>query len=883
MKKEKYNVTGMTCSACSAHVEKSVKKLEGMKSVNVNLLQNSMTVEYDERLLSSEKIIEAVSSSGYGASLKDEKNSRGAGGGKSAAGKIENTAEKNEASMKKRLIASLCFLAPLMYVSMGHMLGAPLPLVLSPEFNPLIFALTQLFLTLPVMYINRKYFRNGFKTLIKRAPNMDSLIAIGSGASALYSVYVIFRMAYSMGFGDMHSAHQLAMDLYFESASMILTLITLGKYFEARSKKRTSDALTKLMNLAPKTAVVERDGAEQEIPSEQVLPGDIVVIRPGQSIPVDGVITEGRGWIDQSAITGESVPEEKTAGSSVIGATVNKTGFFKFRATKVGEDTTLSQIIRLVEEAGGSKAPIAKLADRVSGVFVPIVISIAVVTAAVWLLLGYPFSFALTMGISVLVISCPCALGLATPTAIMVGTGKGAESGILIKSAEALETAHLVNAVVLDKTGTITNGKPTVTDLAVTEGNKPEELISFASALEKLSEHPLAEAVVSYGKEIKSEMHEVKDFFTAEGEGVGGYILGKKVLAGNLKMMDNNNVDTEKAQGYASALAEEGKTPMYIAFDGNLMGVIAVADTLKATSPQAVSMFEDMGIEVVMLTGDNQRTADAIGKKAGVNRVVAQVMPKDKSDEVKRLQSQGKRVAMIGDGINDAPALAAADVGIAIGAGTDIAIESADIVLMKSDLLDGVNAVKLSKAVIKNIKENLFWAFFYNIIGIPIAAGVFYWAGLTLNPMIGAAAMSFSSVFVVSNALRLKFFKPVRSEEYCAGSCPVNLTEGKGKKEREVNISYIEAPEKPAQNNNHHNNKPIEKEKTDMKKTMIIEGMMCLHCTARVQKALEEIDGVTAVMDLENKCAYITLEKPVTDEALTKAVVDAGYEVVSIS
>lgn len=868
--KEKYDITGMTCSACSAHVEKAVKKLSGMKDVNVNLLQNSMTVEYDESALNSQNIIDAVVGAGYGASLRENRKNTAGTTAKSSAPKGENVAEKNAKDMKKRLISSFCFLVPLMYVSMGHMLGAPLPQIISPEFNPLIFALTQLFLTLPVMYINRKYFRTGFKTLFKGSPNMDSLIAIGSGASAVYSIYVIFKMAYSMGFGDMTTAHHLSMDLYFESAAMILTLITLGKYFEARSKKRTSDALTKLMNLAPKTAVVEREGQEIEIPSEQVVPGDIVVIRPGQSIPVDGVITEGRGSVDQSAITGESIPEEKTVGSAVIGATVNKTGFFKFKATKVGEDTTLSQIIKMVEEAGGSKAPIAKLADKVSGVFVPIVITIAVITAAVWLILGYPFNFALTMGISVLVISCPCALGLATPTAIMVGTGKGAESGILIKSAEALETAHLINTVVLDKTGTITMGTPTVTDLIAVKGKSPESLLSIAASVEKPSEHPLSDAIVKYGEKTGTKLLEAKNFFTKEGEGIGAEIEGRKILAGNLKMMHNNNVDTSKAEQAASLLAQEGKTPMYFAADGKLLGIIAVADTIKPTSPQAVAEFEKMGIDVVMLTGDNEKTAEAIRKKAGVKRVVAQVMPQDKAAEVKRLQNEGKRVAMIGDGINDAPALAEADVGIAIGAGTDIAIESADVVLMKSDLLDGVNAVKLSKAVIKNIKENLFWAFFYNVIGIPIAAGVFYWAGLTLNPMIGAAAMSFSSVFVVSNALRLKFFKPLKSTEYCSVSCPIN-EKGDGS----VNVSYIEASTEKAK---------IKKEKENIKmnKTIIIEGMMCMHCTARVQKALEDIDGVTAHMDLDKKAAYLTLEKDVPDEVLTKAVTDAGYQVVTI-
>lgn len=863
--KEKYDITGMTCSACSAHVEKAVKKLEGMKNVSVNLLQNSMTVEYDESILTSQNIIDAVVDAGYGASLKDS----GKNTGSPVQTKKENTAEKSAKDMKKRLISSLCFLVPLMYVSMGHMLGAPLPQILSPEFNPLIFALVQLFLTLPVMYINRKYFRNGFKTLFKGSPNMDSLIAIGSGASAVYSIYVIFKMAYSMGFGDMMTAHHLAMDLYFESAAMILTLITLGKYFEARSKKRTSDALTKLMNLAPKTAVVERNGEEIEIPSEQVTAGDIVIIKPGQSIPVDGIIVEGRGSVDQSAITGESIPEEKTVGSAVIGATVNKTGYFKFKATKVGEDTALAQIIKLVEEAGGSKAPIAKLADKVSGVFVPIVITIAIITTAVWMILGYPFNFALTMGISVLVISCPCALGLATPTAIMVGTGKGAESGILIKSAEALETAHLINTVVLDKTGTITMGTPTVTDVIPVKGESPESLVSLALSLEKLSEHPLSDAIVKYGKETVAKLLETKNFFTKEGEGIGAEIEGRKILAGNLKMMHNNGIATDKWEEAASSLAQEGKTPLYFAADGKLLGIIAVADIIKPTSPQAVAEFEKMGIDVVMLTGDNAKTAEAIRKKAGVKRVVAQVMPQDKAAEVQRLQKEGKKVAMIGDGINDAPALTSADVGIAIGAGTDIAIESADVVLMKSDLLDGVNAVKLSKAVIKNIKENLFWAFFYNVIGIPIAAGVFYWAGLTLNPMIGAAAMSFSSVFVVSNALRLKFFKPLKSSEYCSGACPINE-----KTDSSVNVSYIEAStEKQTKK---------EKEKIKMEKTIIIEGMMCMHCTARVQKALEDIEGVTAHMDLDKKAAYLTLEKEVPDEVLTKAVTDAGYQVVTI-
>lgn len=842
--KQKFDVTGMTCSACSAHVEKSVSKLEGVQCVNVNLLQNSMVVEYDDNTLGTTDIIHAVESGGYGASVQGETKTQEA---------PKNVAAEEMHHMKRRLIASFCFLIPLFYISMGHMMGAPLPAILLGDENVMIFALTQLFLTIPVLIINKKYFVVGFKALWNKAPNMDSLIALGSAASVVYSVFAIYSMAYAMGHGDLMTAHHYGMELYFESAAMILTLITVGKYMETCSKGKTSEAISKLMDLAPKTATVLRGGVEQEIPVEEVVTGDTIIVKPGQRIPVDGKIIEGFSAVDESAITGESIPVEKQVGDTVIGATVNKSGYFRMTATRVGKDTTLSQIIALVEEAGASKAPIAKLADKVSGVFVPVVITIAVLAAVIWFVAGnQPFSFALSIGIAVLVISCPCALGLATPTAIMVGTGKGAEYGILVKSAESLEIAHQVQTVVLDKTGTLTEGKPVVTDVVLAKGILRNRLLKQAAAVEALSEHPLAEAIVAYAKEKEVAFEKAENLTATAGQGVEADVAGKHILAGNLKMMQERGIQLGEWEAKAVELAEAGKTPLFFAENETFLGIVALADTLKPTSKAAVDAFHQMGIEVVMLTGDNKRTAEAIARELDI-QVIAEVLPQDKEREVRRLQEQGKKVAMIGDGINDAPALMRADVGVAIGAGTDVAMESADIILMKSDLTDAVTAIELSHATIRNIKENLFWAFFYNACGIPLAAGVFYpFLEWKLNPMFAAAAMSFSSAFVVGNALRLRLFRPKYAKTTTA------------------------LPKEDIQKELNH------KEEIGMKKVLKIEGMMCNHCTGRVEKALNDLDGVTAEVSLEGKSATVTLSKDVSDETLVQTVTDAGYEVVDI-
>ena len=860
--KQKFDVTGMSCSACSAHVEKAVSKVPGVDRVQVNLLQNTMEVEYEQGAADADKIINAVQEAGYGASVR---------GGQKDQAKEKNELQKKTADearkMKHRLAWSIAFLLVLMYVSMGHMFGWPLPGILLGEKNVMVFALTQLFLTLPVMYLNRKYYENGFRSLLHGAPNMDTLVAMGSTAAAGYSAAQLFVMGYELGRGNLEAAHMSAMNLYFESAAMILALVTIGKYMESRSKSHTSDALTRLMDLAPKTALVLRDGREMEIPSEEVQLGETVIVKPGQSIPVDGILIEGTGTVDESAITGESIPVEKKAGDRVTGATVNRAGYFHMKADRVGEDTTLSQIIRLVEEAGGSKAPIAKLADKVSGIFVPVVITIALITIAVWLLAGQSFSFALASGIAVLVISCPCALGLATPTAIMVGTGRGAEQGILIKSGESLETAHLVDTVVLDKTGTVTQGRPELTDIRTAEGVQEQELLMLAGSLEQASEHPLAEAIVDGAQKRGVSLEKVENFSAVAGQGVLGTVRGRKVLAGNRKMMEENGISTENLKEAAGLLAEAGKTALYIAADGRLLGLVAAADQVKETSAQAIREMEKMGLSVVMLTGDNERTAKAIQRQLGISRVVAEVLPQDKEREVRRLQEEGHKVAMVGDGINDAPALARADVGIAIGAGTDVAIESADIVLMKSDLLDAAAAIQLSRAVIKNIKENLFWAFFYNALGIPLAAGVFYpFLGWQLSPMFGSAAMSFSSVFVVSNALRLKGFRPSFRKKKELTACPVPAAKA------ETGV-----PDTELENNTER------KEEKKMKNTMKIEGMMCGHCTGRVEKALNALDGVQAEVSLEDKAAYLTIDGDVSDDTLKKAVEDEGYQVVSIA
>lgn len=757
MKKESFDITGMTCSACANRVEKTVKKVSGVQDVSVNLLKNSMVISYDESITNTQLIIEAVEKVGYSATAHTNIQTSKA-----------NNTSKNEESleqeqykeMKKRLIFSLIFTVPLFYISMGHMMNWPLPSGLLGMKNAMIFAFTQFLLLIPVVVINQNYFKIGFKTLFQGSPNMDSLIAIGSGAAIVYGIYAIYKIAFGQGHMDMEMVDKYMMDLYFESAGTILTLITLGKTLEARAKGKTSDAIKKLMNLAPKTARVERNGAEMEIPVEEVIENDIIIIKAGESIPVDGVVLDGISTIDESALTGESIPVEKHSGDSVIGATVNKSGYLKIRATKIGDNTTLAQIIRLVDDATSSKAPIAKLADKVSGVFVPTVITIAVVATLAWLIAGYSFEFALSIGISVLVISCPCALGLATPTAIMVGTGRGATNGILIKSAEALEVAHKVDTVVLDKTGTITQGKPVVTDIVTANNIDENKLLQIAYSIEKLSEHPLADAIVENAKEKNLDALRVNEFAQVPGQGLSGVMEDKKCLAGNRRMMNANKIKNSELFDKGDEFATSGKTPLYFAVNGEVIGVIAVADVVKPTSKQAIEELKDMGIEVVMLTGDNEKTAKAVQKQVGVSRVVAEVFPQDKEKEIRRLQENGKKVAMVGDGINDAPALARADVGIAIGAGTDVAIESADFVLMKSDLVDVSTAIQLSKAVIRNIKQNLFWAFIYNIIGIPIAAGLFYTTfQLKMNPMLGALAMSFSSVFVVCNALRLRWFK----------------------------------------------------------------------------------------------------------------------------
>lgn len=863
MKKEQFNVTGMTCAACSARVEKAVGKLDGVNSVAVNLLKNSMAVDYDDTVLDTQKIITAVTEAGYGASLKEA--ARQGKASKSMQASANDIARQEYEAVKKRLKLSLVFAVPLSYISMGHMMGWPLPEIFLGVENAMIFSLTLLLLVIPVVFINFKFFRIGFKTLFAASPNMDSLIAIGASASLVYGVYALYKIAYGFGHGDLALVHRFSMDLYFESAGMILTLITFGKFLEARAKGRTSDAITKLMDLAPKTAVVERDGAELEIPVEEVEKGDILVVRSGMSVPVDGVLTEGHAAVDESAITGESIPVEKETGSKVTGATVVKSGFFKMRADRVGEDTTLAQIVRLVDDATSSKPPIAKMADKVSGVFVPAVIGIALVTAAVWLLLGESFEFALSNAIAVLVISCPCALGLATPTAIMVGTGRGAASGVLIKSAETLETVHEVNTIVLDKTGTITQGEPGVTDVLYSKSAGEAQLVKTAASLEKYSEHPLAQAIVKYAEQKNVQLAPVTGFAQQAGRGIKGVMEGKGCFGGNRRMLEEAGLYDDNVKMLEEKLAAEGKTPLFFARDGILLGIIALADRVKPTSRAAIEEMKRMGLEVVMLTGDNARTAQAIQKEVGADRVVAEVLPQDKETEIRRLQQQGKKVAMVGDGINDAPALARADVGIAIGAGTDIAIESADLVLMKNDLLDVAGAVQLGHAVIRNIKQNLFWALFYNAICIPVAAGVFYpWLGIKLSPMLGALAMSFSSVFVVTNALRLRFFNPVYAADTGA--------DAPGAAAHECRVEAVDIL---------NTNK---KERVDtMKKVLDIEGMMCQHCVEHVNKALSGVEGVEAVeVSLENKNAAVTLAADVSDDALVKAVVDAGYEVKGV-
>lgn len=874
MKTEKYNVTGMTCAACQANVTKCVAKLEGVDEVNVSLLANQMTVSYDESQVNPGDIIQAVEKIGYGASSAEQPESaQNQGGFRSQWQERQDRAMEDQRQMKHRLIASIVLLVPLMYIAMGHMMGLPVPWFFVGEENSLMSALAQLILTVPVLFINRHFFQTGFKALIHRAPNMDSLVAIGSGAALVYGLFAMFRLSYGFGHGDLELVHEYAHALYFESSAMILTLVTVGKYLEAKSKSKTGDALGKLVDLAPKTAVVLRGETEQTIPAEQVVAGDLVIIRPGDGIPVDGVVTEGHGYVDQSAITGESIPVEKNPGDQVISATINKNGTFRFTASKVGEDTTLSQIIRLVDEASNSKAPIARLADKVSGIFVPVVIGIAVLTAIVWLVAGMGFEFALSNAISVLVISCPCALGLATPVAIMVGTGKAAEMGILIKSAESLENLHNVDTVVLDKTGTITSGHPAVTDILVLDSSLTEEaFLTEAAGAELGSEHPLAQAVVERAKAAGLTLPKTTSFEAVAGRGIRAEVSGRKYLAGNLAFLEENHLpatleERSAAKSLVNKLAQEGKTPLLFVRDGKLVGVIAVADTVRETSRTAIHRLQQMGLQVVMLTGDNKVTAEAIRKELGIQQAISDVLPTQKEAHIRTLQEEGHKVAMVGDGINDAPALTRADIGIAIGAGTDIAIESADVVLMKDSLDDVATAIELSRAVVRNIHMNLFWAFFYNILGIPLAAGALYpFFQLRLSPMIGSAAMSLSSVCVVTNALRLRFFR-AKGAQTVEDSA---LTGGTS--QIETNTNSTAADEEQSQE------PESEKGSCAMKKVLTVDGMMCAHCQMHVKKALEGVDGVTeAVVDLETKKATVTLSKDVADQVLMDAVTEAGY------
>ncbi|MBE8954214.1 MAG: heavy metal translocating P-type ATPase [Quinella sp. 2Q5] len=852
MMKETFDVTGMSCSACSARVERAVGKIVGEQNVSVNLLTNSMQVTFDEAKISAAQIIDAVINAGYGASPK-----------KISAAKTSTspvrTIDREISEMRTRLLWSIIFLVPTVYIAMHNMLPLPTPKIVAELFdgraNAVTFAFVQFLLVLPIMYLNRKYYVNGFRNLFRGAPNMDSLVGLGSMAAAMFGAFALIRIGQGLGVGDMNLVDEYSRNLYFESAGMIVTLITVGKFFEARAKGKTSAAVEKLVNLAPKTANVLRGGEEVTIPAVELVVGDEVVVRPGESFAADGVVIDGATTVDESAITGESLPVEKIIGDSVTGGTVNQSGFVTFRADKVGGDTAISKIIALVEEASASKAPIAKVADKVAGIFVPTVIAIAIAAGSFWLVNGAGVEFAFSIAVSVLVISCPCALGLATPVAIMVGTGKGAENGILIKSGEALEAAHAIDTVVVDKTGTLTVGKPFVTDIIACGG--VEELLTIAAALESRSEHPLAKAVTDYARDEKISPPAAENFQAIFGRGVRGTIGGVECFAGNENFLAEVGFNVEVLGEKISALADEGKTPIIFARGEKILGVIAAADVAKKSSAQAVEQFKNLGVDVIMLTGDNERTAQALARQLGIDNVVAGVLPDGKAREIQRLQSTGRKVAMIGDGINDAPALVAADVGIAIGAGTDVAIESAGAVLVRNDLLDAVSAIRLSRAVMTNIRQNLFWAFFYNVVCIPLAAGIFYPAfGLKLSPIIGAAAMSLSSVCVVLNALRLRFFR-------------VNHSTARADIERRVEVRTEIIPI------------TITKEATQMQTTLKVEGMMCKHCQKHVHDALAKMDGVTGVdVSLETNTATVTATKEIPADDFAKVIANAGYELV---
>ena len=837
----KFEITGMTCAACSAAVERAVKKVEGVAEVSVNLLLNNMTVDFSPPC-NEEAIIHAVEGAGYGARLE---NATAEGHGQ----KHADTVPDEEKGMKRRLIISVCFLIPLMYVSMGHMFGLPLPAFMHGPENALTFAFLQFLLTLPIVMVNSSYYISGFRALRHLSPNMNSLIAVGSGSALVYGIFAIFRIGYGLGHGDFALVGRYSMDLYFESCASILTLITLGKYLESHSKGKTSEAIRMLMDLAPDKAVVERDGAEIELPLAEVVPGDIIIVRPGARVPVDGVITEGFSSVDESVLTGESMPVEKSAGSTVSAATINLTGYFKFRAQRVGEDTTLAHIVRLVEEASASKAPVSKLADKISGIFVPSVIALALGSMVFWLASGSQFEFALSTAITVLVISCPCALGLATPVAIMVGTGRGASNGILFRSAEALELLSSVGEVVFDKTGTLTEGRPRVTDISVAPGIGEGEFLGLAASLERPSEHPLAAAVIQRAEEAGAELSEVSEFTALPGRGISGRVGEKRLFAGNVQYMQENDVDLSDVSDSVEALSKAGKTVLYFAGEDGFLGLIACADTLKLGAVEAVGELEAMGLSLTLLSGDNRLTAEAVGVQLGMKNIIAEVLPGDKEREISRLMQAGHRVAMVGDGINDAPALARADVGIAIDSGTDIAIESADVVLMGGELRSVAGAMRLSRGTMRIIRQNLFWAFFYNVLCIPVAMGAFSSLGVTINPMFAAAAMSVSSIFVVTNALRLR-------------NCDIGLRTEK--------------------NGGGPKNTTVKGEEKTMELIMKIEGMSCEHCKARVEKALNSIEDVSASVDLEKNQANIAITGTAEAAVLTAAVEDAGYTVLSV-
>lgn len=913
---KKFNVTGMTCAACQANVTRAVSKLDGVDSCDVSLLSNSMKVEYDENKVSEDMICAAVSNIGYGASVEGQNKSNEQGFRQEWKTR-QDLVETEQKSAKKRLIYSVILLIPLLAIAMGPMIGLP---ILDGMEWMMVSALTQLILCLFILFIQRHFFITGFKALVKKAPNMDSLVAIGSGASFVYALVGIYQMAYGLGMQNMEMAHMALHSLYFESAATIVTLVSVGKYLESKSKAKTSDALSKLADLAPKNATILKDGKEVVVSSESIQKGDIVVIRPGQRIPVDGSVISGTGYVDQSAITGESIPVEKNEGDSVISATMNENGTFQFRAEKVGQDTTLAQIIQLVDDAGNSKAPIARLADKVSGVFVPAVITIAIITGVVWLISGQSINFALSNAISVLVISCPCALGLATPVAIMVGTGKAAENGILIKSASVLEQLHTIDTIVLDKTGTITSGKPSVQSIKTYENLDKKSFIQIAASLEKGSQHPLGQAVVEYANTKHVELLDVTDFTNIAGRGIAANINQKQYLAGNKKLLEQQNIKlASNVIEDLNDFASKGQTPLLFVEDQKVIGLISVADSVRSTSKQALKELKQKGMHIVMLTGDNEKTAHAIASTLDVDEVISDVLPADKESMIRKLQDQNKKVMMVGDGINDAPALMRADIGVAIGAGTDIAMDSADVVLMKSSLMDVNTAIDLSRSLIRNIKMNLFWAFFYNILGIPVAAGVFYPAfGLRLSPMIGSAAMSLSSVCVVTNALRLRFFKPsveitsskeeVKENEpiqtmtmkidgmscgHCAWMVENALMKVPHVKEVRVDynlgkadIDYVDsvnviALKQAVQDAGYT---PSEyKEETKMKKVVNVDGMMCMHCVGHVKEALSKVNGVSDVeVSLEDKKATLTCTNDVTDQMLIDAVTNAGYTVTSV-